>query len=81
MDVAGKTKLVGFIQDEHGMVKGQFQYQGIHKSYLDRRLKKIEEKESCQEAYVWANVQVVELSKAGSAMDFEIYHGKEKLGR
>ncbi len=29
---------------------------------------------------VWANVQVVELSKAGSAMEFHIYSGKNKLG-
>lgn len=37
-------------------------------------------KKAVKKHTVWANVQVVELSKAGSAMDFEIYHGKEKLG-
>lgn len=38
-------------------------------------------KKAVRKHSVWANMQVVELAKAGSAMDLEIYAGKEKLGR
>lgn len=37
-------------------------------------------KKAIKKHSVWANLQVVELAKAGSAVDFEIYSDNEKLG-